>query len=377
MFYKVIISIFLITSSISPVFNPAEAINPSAGIHVQNDCELVLEPLVEGNLPLEQLINPILTSQSELNQQVELFTEMYNCLAKGAAPSLEGREAIRTYLQYFLIFADGLDTPVAESTLDLVLLETSSDPGVAKIRDEAEIQAPQGYVFLRYYDSRESMPQLVRRAFETPEVAGVTVLSRYIAILAEEKKTWPQRLLQLQTLPEITSHELIHAYVNSTLLPLEYDLPAWFSEGLAIYFSGSAKNHTVVTPNFSIRNTSTEDYQLYDTVFKYLEARHGRERLLELINLSIQEANPTILYRDLNIKDDQQMVAQVRTWSRHRNNLARSGIIGVALIAVLLLWRLAPEYNCQNCGHTGKKRDLIDGVYCPNCKRPYDRVVRW
>jgi hypothetical protein len=221
------------------------------------------------------------------------------------------------------------------------------------------------------------MPPLLRRAFEGPDVAGVTILSRYIAVIAEDKKTWPQRALQLQTLPETTSHELIHAYVNSTLVPLNFNLPTWFSEGLAIYFSGSEKIHKVVTPNFTIRNSSTEDYQLYDTAFRYLEARHGPERLLELINRSIEGADPSALYQDLGIGDDQQLLTQAGAWSRQRNNLARGGIVVVALIAVLLLWRLAPEYNCQNCGHTGRKKDLIDEVYCPNCKRPYERAVPW
>ena len=308
---------------------------------------------------------------------MDLYTDMYQCLDEGTASQIEDRERIRTLLEYFLIFAGGLDTSSDVTTLDLELLGTSSDPGVAKIRDEAWIEAPEGYVFVRSYASREAMPPLLRRAFESSEVAGVTILSRYIAVLAEEKKTWPQRALQLQTLPETTSHELIHAYVNSTLVPLKFNLPTWYSEGLAIYFSGSEKNHTVVTPNFSISNSSTEDYQLYDTTFKYLEARHGGARLLELIKLSIEGAEPSILYQDLEIRDDQQLLTQARAWSQERNNLARGGIVVIALIAVLLLWRIAPEYKCQNCGHTGRKRELADEVYCPNCKRPYDRVVPW
>ena len=75
------------------------------------------------------------------------------------------------------------------------------------------------------------------------------------------------------------------------------------------------------------------------------------------------------------ISNDQQLISQARVWSQTRNNIGRGGIIVVAFIGVLLLWRLAPEYNCQNCGHNGRKKDLIDEVYCPNCKRPYDRVV--
>jgi hypothetical protein len=343
----------------------------------QEACELILQPITNGDISYDQLSNPILSTQAEIDEQVDMYTSMYQCLAEGTAAQIDDQERIRTLLEYFLIFAGGLDTPSAETTLELVLLATSSDPGVAKIREEAGLEPPGGFIFVRSYASRDAMPPLLRRAFETQEVAGVTILSRYIAVLAEEKKTWAQRALQLQTLPDTTSHELIHAYVNSSLLPLENNFPAWYSEGLAIYFSGSDKIHTVITPNFTISNYSTEDYQLYDTTFKYLEAKHGQARLLELINLSIKESNPSILYQDLEIRDDDQLLSQARAWSRQRNNFARAGIVAVALVAVLLLWRLAPEYNCKNCGHTGKKRDLIDEVYCPNCKRPYDRAVPW
>lgn len=371
-------SIALITPFIFDWSNPSEKTSNMPDILSQDECEIILEPLVEGNISIEQLINPVHTSQTEINEQVELYSAMYECLDDGAASrTVEGRESFRKFLEYFLIFAGGLWTPSDETTLELVSLATSNDPGVMKIRDEAGIEAPDGYIFVRFYSSREAMPPLVRQTFEPQEVAGVTILSRYIAVLAEDKKTWPQRALQLQTLPETTSHELIHAYVNSALGPAKLNLPAWFSEGLAIYFSGSEEVHTIVTPNFTISNTSTEDYQLYDTIFKFLEARHGHEKLLELINQSIQEADPSILYQDMDISDDQRLISQARTWSQQGNNIARGGIIVVALIAALVLWRLAPEYNCPNCGHAGKKKDLIDEAFCPNCKRPYDRAVPW
>lgn len=377
MLFKVLLSIVLLCPFSSTLPKPSRAGWITEDISSQEACELILEPITNGDISYDQLSNPILSTQAEIDERVDMYTSMYQCLAEGAAAQIDDRERIRTLLEYFLIFAGGLDTPSAETTLELELLATSSDPGVAKIREEAGLEPPGGYIFVRSYASRDAMPPLLRRAFETQEVAGVTILSRYIAVLAEEKKTWAQRALQLQTLPDTTSHELIHAYVNSSLVPLENNLPAWYSEGLAIYFSGSDKIHTVITPNFTISNYSTEDYQLYDTTFKYLEAKHGQARLLELINLSIKESNPSILYQDLEIRDDDQLLSQARAWSRQRNNFARAGIVAVALVAVLLLWRLAPEYNCKNCGHTGKKRDLIAEVYCPNCKRPYDRAVPW
>jgi hypothetical protein len=377
-FTEVFISITLITPLIFPIYKPSDEVTASPNILTQDECEVVLEPLIKGDISLEQLINPILTSQTEVNEKVALYTNMYKCLNEDTYSLAEDDSAtIHKLLEYFLVFAGGLETPSDETTLNLVSLAASTDPAVMKIRDEAGIEAPDGYIFVRTYSSREAMPEIVRQAFKSQDVAGVTILSRYIAVLAERKETWAQRALQLQTLPETISHELIHAYVNSTLGQMKFDLPAWYSEGLAIYFSGSETIHTVVTPNFTISNTSTEDYHLYHLTFNFLEASYGREHLLELISISIQEADPAILYQDLDINDDQLLVFRARAWSQQRNNLARGGIIIIAFIAVLLLWRVAPEYRCPNCGHAGKKRDLIDEAYCPNCKRPYDRAVPW
>jgi hypothetical protein len=356
---------------------PSEKTTTSPDTLIQDECEIVLEPLIEGDISFEQLINPILSSQTEINGKVDLYSKMFNCLDEGTDPLIAERITIQRLLEYFLIFAGGLQTPSDETTLTLVSMSASSDPAIVKIRDEAGIEAPAGYIFVRFYSSREAMPELVRQAFESQDVAGVTILSRYIAVLAERKDTWPQRALQLQTLPETISHELIHAYVNSTLGSLLFDLPTWYSEGIAIYFSGSGENHTIVTPNFSISKTSPEDYQQYDINFKFLEAKFGRERFIELINLSIEKGDPSILYQDLHIPDEQQLASRASAWARQRNYLTMSGLIVVSLAAILLIWRLAPDYRCENCDHRGKKKDLIDGIYCPNCNRPYDKAVPW
>jgi hypothetical protein len=202
MLTKALMSIILITPFLSSVDESFVEKNSSADLLIQDQCSLDLEPLTNGDITVEQLRNPILTSQTEINQRVDLYSNMYDCLDEGNSTLLEeDRKKFQTLLGYFLIFAGGLGTSADETTLDLVSLASSTDPGVAKIRDEAGIEAPDGYVFVRTYASREAMPGLVRRAFESPEVAGVTILSRYIAVLAEDKKTWPQRALQLQTLP--------------------------------------------------------------------------------------------------------------------------------------------------------------------------------
>jgi hypothetical protein len=361
-----LIALFISPSSITDGGNKTHQQNDTAA-----ECEAVIAPLVNNSNQLEQLTNPILSSMNDVEEQIDLYSTILQCLDEEFVSQITGREILRAYLEYFLIFAGGINSQSEESTLELVQLTSSTDPGVVKIRDEAGIEAPDGYVFLRFYKSRERMPPLIRRAFESPDVAGVTILSRFIAVLAEEKKTWSQRALQQRTLPETISHELIHAYVNSILLPTEIDLPAWYSEGLAIYFSGSETMHTVITPNFSISSTSSSEYREYNITFQYLESELGRERLLELIRISIEVSDPSLLYKELGFNNSQELIDEARAWSQRRNNFGRAGILVLAFITVLVLWRLAPEYSCQNCGHTGKKRELINDIHCPNCLRPY------
>lgn len=141
---------------------------------------------------------------------------------------------------------------------------------------------------------------------------------RYIAVLAEEKSTWPRQALQSQTLPETISHELVHAYINATLGLRGLDLPKWYHEGIAVYFSGSGKGHTIVTPNFTISTTPPEEYRQYSTNFEYLEAQLGREQLLGYIKLSVEQADPSALYKDLGIANEQVLFARAMAWRQQR-----------------------------------------------------------
>ena len=369
--------LFVVKSIISPIAQSSIAPSSSVKFHLQEDCDIVFDQLTKDDGWFEQMKNPILTTQEQISERLASYSKAHDCLKDYHADfSSEEVVFIQSLMEYFLIFAGGFQTPGGETTLYMVSFTESDDPAIEQIRDEAGVEPPDGYIYVRFYTSREIMPDLVQYAFENEEVAGVTILTRYVAVLAEEKETWPQQALQRQTLPDTISHELIHAYINSTIEQQFFDLPTWYQEGVAIYFSGSGENHTIVTPDFTLSKTSPEDYQQYDINFKYLEAQLGRERLLELIKQSIAEADSSVLYQDLGITDDHILASRARTWKQKQVSLRIGAGSLFALLLILGIWRFAPEVRCMNCGHAGKKKDFVSG-YCPNCRRPYDREVSW
>jgi hypothetical protein len=186
------------------------------------------------------------------------------------------------------------------------------------------------------------MPNLVRQAFEDQNTVGVSMLTRYVAILAEDQDSFIDFELQSQSLPKTISHELIHAYVKSVLgFDNSARLPTWYHEGLAIYFSGSGgSSYVYLTPSITIKTGSPEDYEQYELNFKYLEAELGRERLLVLIKQCIEKSDSSLLYKDLGISSDNWLDASARGWqAKQASNVRKWGLIiaSVVILGVIIL----------------------------------------
>ena len=123
----------------------------------------------------------------------------------------------------------------------------------------------------------------------------------------------------------------------------------------------------MVTPDFTISQTSPADYRQYELNFEYLEIHLGRARLLELIRESVVQADASLLYQELDITDGMQLAELAQAWHARR---ARRNLLIVLGVVLLLGWglvSLAPEVECI-CGRQGRKSDFQYGV-CPNCGR--------
>jgi hypothetical protein len=362
------VQILSIISTIIALLLPSGILLPIT--QMDADCQELVNQLTGHPGWYEALINPVITSEADIAVRTELYRPVYECLV----PSEAGGEldALRRMTEYFLIFVAGEGTSQGSSELNLIDLRTSDDPAVVRLRDRLGIPAPEGYVFVRIFPSRQDMPQLVRRAFEDENVAGVTYFTRYIAVLVEEKEARAEKILQAQALPLTVSHELVHAYVNAVLGEDDFTwLPRWYSEGMAIYFSGSGIEHRVVTPGFEIVLTSPAEYIGYRDNFRYLEAQHGRDRMETLITDSLEENNPALLYLDLGIQSEEELVSAREGWLKRQNALRVGFGTAVILLAAYGIFRVMPDLRCEYCDYTGKAHQFSKG-YCPECGMPFD-----
>jgi hypothetical protein len=320
----------------------------------------------------QTLIDPVLSSADQVTERLQTVQALHTCLEAGLAQRDQEERRLYTLSEYFLVFAGGYQSPAQDSACYRTEMGTSDDPAVIALRDQALIPAPVGYIFVCFYRARSYMPDLVGRAFADPGVKGVTFLTRYVAVLDEKKDSWPEQALQVQTLPATVSHELVHAYVNAALGAQDFGrMPLWYQEGVAIYFSGSGEEHRVVTPNFSISQTSPADYRQYDLNFKYLQAKLGRAKFLDLIRRSVAQADASILLQDLGIHDEAQLVERSNAWASQRALQRMLLVLAGALFLGWGLVSLAPEAECV-CGYQGRRNDFREGD-CPRCGR---RVFR-
>jgi len=364
------IKFLLVSLAIIGQFNPVDAASPPKPQAISHECQSTLDVLTSEEDWFQQLIDPVITSTEELIQRHQLYTQVHDCLEAEYDQLPDDLRMVHRLSEYFLIFAAGFETDDGESTLTIVDLASADLEAIRLLREEAGLPPPEGYVFMRTYNSRGGMPELVRRVFQNEDVKGVTIFSRYIAILDEDKALLQERILQQQTLPATVAHELIHAYVNATL---GYEnaaaFPRWFHEGVAIYLSGSGEVQVVMLGDLTVTKTSPEDYDQYDLNFKYLESEYGPDELLEKIGTSIKELKPTMLYEELGHQDEAELAAAARSWQgRGTRNRLIAGIV-VALFLMIGLWKvIAPEVRCPYCDYGGKRKAFEDGV-CPQCGR--------
>jgi hypothetical protein len=365
----ILIAGFLVLNIFPTVSAQAHRAFPPATAQQEPDCPQIFSQLSLDST-IQFLANPILTTQTEIDRAVQYYTAINECLTNIPDDDVpKNFQQAKALLEYFLIFTAENYPDDDRTNLELVEFINSENPAVIQLRDRIGLPAPPGFIFIQYYPSRRAMPELVAEAFTNPQVAGVTILSRYIAILDEPTGNWAEQFLQSQSLSGTYNHELVHAYINALLYdsapPQNQHLPKWFEEGLANYISGSGKVHTVITPDLALTQTSTEEYHRYELYFRFLESRLGQDKLNAKIKAAVLAGDGSLLYSELGIANSGQLESLAIRW-RDRQMLARSAVGGLALVLILgFLYTRLPEYECT-CGFLGKKRDFSNNR-CPDC----------
>lgn len=168
-------------------------------------------------------------------------------------------------------------------TGDPYLLANNDVRSVVTLRKTVKIPPPPGFVYVKTYKTAKSMPPVVADVFQrlTPEegakVQGVTIRGRYIAILKSD---------YAEQNADSLAHEMVHAYIT---LVSPSELPKWFQEGSAVYFTGGSEY------SYYIKNGDTriaqvgipEDYKRKLYAFQHLEHDLGKKKLYEFVRKSV------------------------------------------------------------------------------------------
>jgi hypothetical protein len=315
----------------------------------------------------------VISDQSERMALIRRYSALNDCLQTLSEDEVADQfSTIDILLKLFMIFVGGDPYASRVTQQTQIDLQSSQDPAVARLRDEIGVPAAAGWIFIQFYDSTQEMPEIIRAAFDDPQIDGVTFLSRYIVVLNPTQASWTENALQNQSQRATISHELVHAYIHSAIADhtniLSIRLPKWFEEGLATYISRSASDRSIITPTYSLSESAPADYQHYAQTFNYLEKRLGKQKLDENIRQSVQTNDPSQLYKELGIPDDRWLDATVTSWERQQTN--RRAFLGLLSLGILLsiVYLSLPELVCE-CGFSGRNRDFLRGQ-CPKCGQP-------
>lgn len=296
------------------------------------------------------LLNPVFETAAAVDAEIPVRREMLDCLEsvrfQTILPSWFG--TVRRNLELFLAFrvlSPGGD-PAAIELIDLARVD---DPAVERLREDVGLIPPEGFVFVRYFESRDQLPPVLSPAFESPETRAVTVGSRYVAVLTQTGLIGPAGRDYLET---TFSHEMVHAFLNAGLDWEEGapGFPAWFHEGMAIHFSRSGRTHLGRDPGGGVVQVGpTREYETYERVFLYLEETLGQEGLYRAIRGAVANVDADRLLEAVGVDSYDRLVEDVEIWSRWwplaprmvrgRNFWVLAIVLFLISIVALRIWR--------------------------------------
>lgn len=225
-------------------------------------------------------------------------------------------------------------------------LSEIDDKAVKRFRDEVGLPLPKGFFFIKaFYRDGEHLdaPSQIQYYLPRPEYKGATIGERYIIISVEDETDNLRRAGRLDQIKKTISHELIHAYVNSSTTPeIRNKLPMWFHEGVAIHFSESGGDSILMDSRGNIEGFSDpDDYESWRLAFKYIEHRIGREQFNRLIKYAIETGNSNVLLESVGATSFHELDVMAKQWNL-RWITVRQVLIGLP-IACFLLWLVLPR----------------------------------
>jgi len=351
---------------------PAAQRNPETFIF--DECPAV-GALLEAPDGQERFANPAFRTPAEVDAAVAERRQMLACLESVRFRTVlpDWFPAIRGHLELFLSFAA---PPVDARTdaLELIDLATVDDPAARRLREDVGLAPPAGFVFVRYFERREEMPEPIRWAFESPQTQAVTLSSRYVAVLSRAGLAGGPAIRR--SLEATFSHEMVHAFLNARLDWREGSprFPSWFHEGMAIHFSRSGRAHVGVDPATGglIRVGPTGEYERYERVFLYLEDRLGAAFLHQAIRGAVAQVDVSPLLEAAGMAGYDELVEEAELWwrwwplppsmVRGRNIWLSGGGVVILIALVVGLWRRWQPAVPGSSLEVTLNEDLIEAV---------------
>ena len=369
------VGILLLCLAVMPLRGAAQT--GPADPNVLDACDSIAE-LLEAEHGFQNLVNPVIRNRVEVEARVSDYREMLSCLESVAvsASSLDWVRNLRYHLRLFLSFAAPSEVNTQGSVLEVVDLQASQDPAIRRLVEELGLAPPEGSVLVRYFRSREQMPENIQRAFESPQTQAVTMSSRYIAVLTSPSRSFRQGGIGDGASAATLSHELVHAFLNARLnteLSPE-GFPRWFHEGMAIHYSDRGRAHISVDPVSGdlLRIEPTPQYEQYERVFRFLESELGADRFRQEVRRSVEDVDPSILYRTMDIPSYEELALNAELWwrwwplplvfVRDGNAWWFAGLMVILGAGARLAWRRWQPAVPGSALEVGVDRDLIEAV---------------
>lgn len=215
-------------------------------------------------------------------------------------------------------------------------LRTCKSASVVKLRDVVKIPAPDTPVMVKTFEANH-IPDAIKPAFSRPGTSGVTINSKYIAILGTEFK---------DEYRDVLNHELVHAYIS---LACPKPLNFAFQEASAVYFSTNTDQKLYGKPSEkSIGVTDVKTIQLPDDYsqklgnFQFLVEKAGEDRFFSWYKNAVMtgnvDARPLLGFSQ---KPERKSVARGGFGGRWMAVAAGAVVIGVIVIGIVVAKRSA------------------------------------
>jgi hypothetical protein len=315
----------------------------------------------------EDIANPRLSSKEEVSRRITAYENLLgelNQLTPASEVDAERKaniERATSLITRFLDFSKETDSrevifigdrltvnlprkldPSAKRRV-LAVVQEKHEAMLKKWKAEIRLPLPAGFLFVKIYEHRDEMARDYQLG---PEVAGVAFPCRYIAVALpypeEQSWGWLRRFFIEEEFEQTVAHEFVHSFCHIAVgFKQARDLPRWFQEGFALYFSGESRVRTALEGpgGVTIRDVgSTEEYQEFRGLFQFIWGKYGETELYEFVRASLHTGSvDQALAEVLQLSGKAGLIGAAATWSVEKREFQERLILAVIFFALVAL----------------------------------------